>query len=228
MITISLEAKAQQTIINVPSPDVLKTGQIYTRMTYRFRPFQPDPYEVVTPSLVYGLSNTQELYLNVGGLNFVETPSPIPGSPPVSGISPFLGISYKKVFMLTPTTRYTIGNRMDVSLVSETTPTNFSYTHFSQEIPFTKTRLTAGIYTQSGTHFFPNRTGALLGFEQYIIPGKVQIDVDWISRNETFGFLAAGFKIRPGHGFVIVPAVLIPNGSQSKFGFIFFIGKIFR
>ena len=76
--------------------------------------------------------------------------------------------------------------------------------------------------------FFPNRTGVLLGFEQYIIPDKLQLDVDWISRNEPFGFLAAGFKIKPGAGFVIVPAVLIPNGSQSKFGFIFFIGKVFR
>ena len=132
-------ACAQQTIIIVPSADTLKTGQIYPRITYRFRPFYPEPYEVVTPSLVYGLSNTQEGYITVSGINFEETPNPIIGGSPVSGINPVLGPAYKKVFQITPTTRYTIGNRMDISLTKSITPSNFTYTHLAQEIPFTKT-----------------------------------------------------------------------------------------
>lgn len=207
---------AQQTIIIVPSADVLKKGQIYPRVSYRFRPFDSNQYQILTPSLIYGISNTEEVFISVTGLDFVNEVSP--------SISP----AYKKIFQITPTTRYTIGGRIDISLVNSVTPAKFIYNHFSQEIPYTKTRLTAGMYAQSGEHFFSNRTGVLLGFEQYLFTNKLQLDVDWISRNETFGFMAAGFKIRPGRGFVIVPAVLVPNGDNAKFGFIFFVGKVIR
>lgn len=117
---------------------------------------------------------------------------------------------------------------MIISLTESITPVNLSYAHFSQRISKAGTRLTAGIYTQSSEHFFPNKTGALLGFEQDIIPNKLQFDVDGISRNEAIGFMGIGFKIRPGHNFVIVPAVLIPKGNRSKFGFLLFKGKVFR
>ena len=217
LIILPIRAEAQQTIIIVPSPDVLNKGQIYPRITYQLRPFHPDPIEMVSPSMVYGLSNTEEIYTIISASNLEN-----------SVLKPNMSLAYKKIFPFTENTRLTIGNRMTINLKESTTPVNFLYYHLSQKIPFTGTRLTAGLYNQSADHFFPTRTGALLGFEQYIIPNKLQLDVDWISRNETFGYMGAGFKYKLRPDIVIVTAVLIPNGNKAKFSFLFFIGKIFK
>lgn len=71
----------------------------------------------------------------------------------------------------------------------------------------------------------PSLTGVMLGIDQTIIPNKLRIAADWISRDESWGAFSAGLKIRPEPTTSITTAIMIPNANEERIAFSISISK---
>lgn len=203
---------AQQVIINVPSSDILPKGDVIFKQSNRFSPFAPDAFAALTPSLTVGTGMGTELS---GGVA-----TSLDGDTIVRG-----DFAAKKVFFIGRTVRWTSGLKLNPYLTEEASPDTLAYSHFTKRIRKTKTTLTAGVYVASRKDYTPEKTGVMLGAEQVIIPNKLRLVVDWMSRNESYSALGAGLKYRPVSTVSITSAILIPNGDKGKLAFNVSISK---
>lgn len=71
----------------------------------------------------------------------------------------------------------------------------------------------------------PSLTGVMIGIDQTIIPNKLRVVADWVSRDESWGVFAAGLKIRPEPTTSITTAVIIPNNQEDRLAFSLSISK---
>lgn len=212
LLISGLDVEAQQTIINVPSSEVLPVGEIILKDSNRFRPFSPDEFVSITPSVTAGVGHGIEASGGVAtSIN--------------DGVRVRGDVSVKKVTFITGSTRFTVGMRVSPYLSESSGPDNFTYAHISQRIRKTKTSLTAGMYVAGNKQFLPDRPGVVLGLDQVLIGNKLRLVVDWISRNESYGVLGAGLKYRPTRTISITGAALIPNGDESNLAFLVSISK---
>lgn len=207
-----LKVSAQQTLITVPYPDVAAPGSIGLKESNRFRPFNPGEYVILSPIVIYGIGHNAEISTGVNTSIAKETDVK-------------LDLYARKYFPLTNSTRLTIGTRLSPNLSESSTPFNFNFAHVSQRINKTGTMFLGGVYIANGKEFLPDRVGALLGFEQNIKSDKFKVVADWISRNESYGYIGAGIKYKPVKTLSITNAILIPNGKRAKLAFVISITK---
>lgn len=202
--------EAQQTIINVPSSELLPAGSIILKDSNRYSPFL-DGHATITPSATFGIGKGMELSTGVG-TSFGD------------GTTVRGDIAAKKVWFLGPSTRLTTGGMISPYLSEHSRPNTFIYSHVSQRIKRTKTSITAGIYLD-GQNSFPDRFGALLGVEQVLIPNKLRLAVDWLSTPDSYGRMGVGLKYRPVPTVSITSAVIIPNKDSDDIAFNVSISK---
>lgn len=209
-------AFSQQNIITVPSSDVLPGGEIILKESNRFTPWH-DSFISLTPSIIVGTGKDTETSFGVGTSLDDRT-------------SVKLDIATKKVFKIKKATRFTIGGRISPNLTDGNTPSSMIYSHGSYLIKKTRTTITAGMYVM-GDESMPNMTGALLGIDQTIIPNKLRLVADWMSRADNGSALSAGFKIRPTPKTSITTAIMIPNSNDDRLAFTIsvsqYVGNIF-
>jgi len=207
---------AQQTIITVPSSDVLPTGEVILKESNRFTPWH-DSFVSLTPSLIIGSGKDTETSIGVGTTLDDTT-------------SVKLDIASKKVFKTGKSTRITIGGRITPNLTDGKKPNSFIFAHGSYLIKKTRTTLTSGVYVM-GQGDLPDKTGAILGIDQTIIPNKLRVVADWMSRGDTGSALSAGLKIRPHPKTSITTAIMIPNSNEDRVAFSIsisqYVGNIF-
>lgn len=203
---------AQQTIINVPSSEILPQGDMILKDSNSFNPFSDGGYTSIGPSVIVGPGYNSEISFGTSG-NFAEQNH-------IKGI-----FTAKKVFFLGGATRLTAGGRISPYFSQSVSPETFIYSHVSTRIRKTKTSLTAGVYAAGHHTTLPNKAGALLGIEQVIIPNKLRLAVDWMSDNESNGILGAGFKFRPVPTLSITSGVLVKDADEDKLSFIISISK---
>lgn len=196
---------AQQTIINVPSSEVLPSGSLILKESNRFRPFAPGEYVGITPSFTLGVGHGIEVSSGVA--------TSINDSTVVKG-----DISAKKVFFIGPSSRLTVGGTVSPYFSQHSTPDSFLYSHLSHRIKKTKTSVTAGMYL-GGQKAGPSNAGVLLGFEQVIVTNKLRLAMDWLSGDESYGRIGVGLKYRPVPTVSITSAVIIPNKDSEVIGF---------
>lgn len=207
----NLQSFAQQTIINVPSSDILPKGDfILKESNYVY----PNEYVRITPSVIFGAGKGFEFS---GGV----------GSTLDNNHSVKLDLSGKKVFMLPHNFRLTAGARISPYLNKGSEPDTFLYSHISHRIKKTKTTLTAGVYTSSKSECLPSHTGALLGIDQVIIPNKLRIVADYMSREDSYGAFAAGLKYRPVPTLSITTAVVVIPEDNNRVAFNVSVSKFF-
>ncbi len=200
---------AQQTIINVPSSEVLPFGDIILKESTRV---MPDDFVRLTPTVIFGLGKGFELATGVGTTLGDETV--------VRG-----DIALKKVFIIKGATRFTVGARVSPYFNQSSEPDSFIFSHFSHRIKKTKTTLTAGMYVGSRQEITPSKTGVLLGLDQVIVPNKLRLAVDYISGDETMSVFATGLKYRPIPTLSINSAVLIFPRDEDRVAFNVSISK---
>jgi len=204
-------AYSQQTIINVPSSEVLPTGDILFKQSSRFSPFGDDGYTSLTPSFTMGLGH---------GLQFS------------SGVNASLSdtnvvrgdFSAKKVWFLGNSTRLTMGGTISPYFSQSGHPDSFLYSHVSQRIKKTKTSVAAGAYL-GGYRSSPDTMGFILGLEQIIIPNKLRLALDWMSGNESLGRMGVGLKYKPHPTVTITSAIIVPNCDADNIAFNVSISK---
>jgi len=159
---------SQQTIINVPTSEVLQKDEIYLRITSRFRPYNPDNFLLITPNATVGIGFNTELYAGPAILDLTDD------------FDPRFETAIKATFNLNKNFKITLGSRLFISLTSAKTPFNINFLHLSAKIPYLKSKITAGTYVSNYKTFIPGSVGAVLGYEQTILPKKLLVVIDWI------------------------------------------------
>jgi len=221
LITQNSGVYAQQSILNIPSVDVLPPYKTNLKSTFRFNGERPEFFNA-TPVVTQNIGYKTDVYFGVSvgqqrDIFFGNFDSDIDG---LAG--------FKKGFDITSTTQGAIGSLISPSLQTKESPVNFSYVLLAQKIPATNTRITGGVYARSDNdQFFPDLTGALVGFEQAVIKDRLNILVDWTSGNRPFGILATGIGYTFKSGTTVKLGTLIPNGSNARFAYIISISKTF-
>ncbi len=195
---------AQQTVITIPSSDVLPFGHMILKQSNRFSPFG-EGFVSLTPNVIFGTGKDTEISFGVG--------TSIRDRTDVK-----LDMTAKKVFRIKKSTRLTVGGRLQPSLTEGENPDSMVYAHTSFLVKKTRTTLTAGTYV-AGYAQMPDSTGVMLGIDQTIIPNKLRIVADWMSRQDSGCALAAGMKYRPVPATSITTAVVIPNNSEDRVAF---------
>ena len=217
ILTIS-PVSAQQTIITVPSSDVLPLGEVILKQSNKFSPFS-NGYTSLTPQFIIGTGKDTEMSVGAG-TNITD-----------NNTSVKLNIAAKKVFKIKKGVRFTMGGTISPSLTEGQNPDSMIYAHGSYICKKTKTTITAGGFV-GGKGEMPSLTRAMIGIDQTIIPNKLRVALDYISGDESWGVLAAGLKIRPEPTTSITTAVIIPNDTENRVAFSIsvskYVGKIFE
>ncbi len=211
LILSNQKVYAEQTIINIPSSEVLPAENIILKESNRFNSHFDNGTTTLTPSVIFGVGHGLEFATGVG-TTFNDNHI-IRGN-----------FSAKKVFFLGSSTRLTIGGSINPYFSANSTPDSFFYTHLSQRIKKTRTSLTAGAYVH-GQKSMPNEGGVLFGIEQVIIPNKLRFAMDWISGDDSYGKMGVGLKYRPIPSLSITSAVIIPNRETETMGFNVSVSK---
>ena len=215
LFSICPQVFAQQTIISVPSSDVLPAGEVILKQSNKFSPFG-NGFVSLTPQAIIGTGKGTEI--SVGAGTTIEDQTNVK-----------LNLTAKKVFKLGKATRFTVGGTLTPSLTEGKNPDSMIYAHSSFLSKETRTTITAGGFV-GGKGEMPSLTGVMLGIDQTIIPNKLRIVADWISRDESWGAFAAGFKIRPEPTTSITTAVIVPNNNEDRVAFSIslskYIGKV--
>jgi hypothetical protein len=206
-IFIMLPCMAEQTIITIPSSDVLPKGEWMLKESNRS---DTEGNVNLTPYVIFGTGWGTESTIGVG--------TSIGNTTDVS-----LDLRLKKVFKAGENTRFTVGGRIRPSLTNGSNPDSMIYAHSSYIIRKTKTTITAGGYV-AGYGQMPGSTGVMVGIDQTIIPKKLRLVADWMSRQDAGCVFAAGLKYRPEPTTSITTAVLIPNNGE-RVGFSISISK---
>lgn len=207
---LALPVSAQQTILSVPSSDVLPGGEVILKQSNKFSPFG-DKFVSLTPQMTIGTGKGTEMSIGVG-TNISDNNSVK------------LNLTAKKVFKYKKATRFTVGGNLTPSLTEGKKPDSMLYAHTSFLIRKTKTTITAGGFV-GGKGEMPTLTGAMLGIDQTIIPNKLRVVADYISRDESWGAFSAGFKIRPEPTTSITTAIVLPNADGERLAFSVSISK---
>lgn len=205
-----LPSFSQQTVITIPSSDVLPFGEMILKQSNRFSPFG-DGFVSLTPNVIMGTGKGTEVSFAVG--------TSIRDRTDVK-----LDMTAKKVFRIHKSTRLTVGGKLSPSLTAGRNPDSMLFAHTSYIVKKTKTTLTAGGYV-AGYGQMPSYSGAMVGIDQSIIPNKLRIVADWMSRDDSNCGFAAGLKIRPEPTTSITTAIIIPNDSQDRVAFSISVSK---
>lgn len=210
-----LKANSQQTIITVPSSEVLPKGSLLLKGSSNFDDFSGGKNFSMTPSVTVGSGHGIEFSSAVGTTFDAE-----------KNISVIGNISSKKVWFIGNATRFTAGGTISPYLNESIHPNSFLYAHLSHRIKKTRSSFVVGGYIDGYKHFL-NRGGILLGVEQVIIPNKLRIACDWTSGQDSYGKFGVGLKYRPVPTVSITSAVIIPNLNDDNVAFAFSLSKYF-
>ena len=182
-------ARAQQTLFNVPSADVLERGKVYGELDVSFKPVEPK-FSSFVPRVVVGVGGRVEVGLNVTGnvqpgADTTTIMSTVKWKPYDGGDNGWAFFVGNNLFIPVRNRPYTVGN--------------YAYAAFSKTFR-TRTRLTAGAY-----HFSRDvvardaqRAGGQFGFEQPVTE-EFTVQADWLTGRHSNGYFTPGaaYKLTP-------------------------------
>ena len=187
------ELRAQQTIFNVPSSDVLGKGEVYAELDVSFK-VNDDPANAVrrfssfVPRIVMGTGWSVEVGLNLTGNT----------NPGLDSTTLVPAIKYKAYDGGDNGWAIVVGDHLFIPVrKSSYSLGNYVYAQASKTLK-TKTRITFG-----GFHFSDNvvaagsqRAGGQFGFEQPIT-AKLGLAADWFTGKHAAGYLTPGLIFKP-------------------------------
>ncbi|HEX3558662.1 MAG TPA: hypothetical protein VHU19_05635 [Pyrinomonadaceae bacterium] len=186
-------ARAQQTIFNVPSTDVLGKGKVYAELDASFKPNDSEAlgrFSSFVPRVVVGAGGRVEVGLNVTG-NVQPGPDTTTLVPVVKykfydgGENGFAVVVGDHLFIPVRRRAYNAGN--------------YVYLELSKTFKKRGTRLTAGGYDfTKSVVAAANRVGGQFGFEQPVNK-KVTLAADYFTGRHAAGYFTPGvvFKLGP-------------------------------
>lgn len=203
---------AQQTIFNVPSPDLTEKGMIFFQHQSSFS----NEFANFDNNFVYGLGKNTEFDLTLFGVGTKSIRNEV------------LAPGFKTVIPIfeKSKTKFTFGHLIPISLTGKGVG-GYTYSHISTIIPKTKTRVTSGVAIGTEVLFgrdFVSYVGAL----EQPITRKLSLAVEWYSGKHANGFLIPGFYYRVSPKFILSAAFKIRNNrGNGHNGFIIELSKFF-
>lgn len=202
-------ARAQQTIFNVPTTDVLERGKVYAELDV---PFKPNDGENVSrfssfvPRVVVGVGRRTEVGLNVTG-NIQPGADTTTLVPTVKhklydgGDNGWAFVGGDNLLIPVRNRQYDAGN--------------YLYAAVSKTVG--KTRLTAGGYHYTPGVVAPDaqRAGGQFGFEQTVNP-RLTLAADWVTGRHANGYLTPGAIFKPHPKVTGYAGYSIGNGGASR------------
>jgi hypothetical protein len=177
-------ARAQQTVFNVPSGDVLDKGKTYGELDFAYR--NSDGAASFTPRVVVGIGGRVEVGLNLSGFN-------VPADVQTT-LSP--AIKWKAYDGGSNGWACLLGDDLFVPVQNKTyNAGNYFYAEVTKTWS-TKTRATVGAF-----HFTRDvvasgqRAGGQFAIEQPIGP-RVTMAADWYTGNQSLGFVTPGIVVK--------------------------------
>ena len=210
----TVPARAQQTLFNLPSADVLEAGKFYFEEDNLWRPGRGED-TFFTLRVVGGLGSAVEAGVNLGGL--VAEGRTVPNA--------ILALKWQPLH--TPEWSVTAGVHGQFFLrgTADGSPSGHAYAHTAWT-PVDGTRITAGgWYASSGYADTGVTKGALLGFEQHLGPTLV-FQADWFSGHNGLGYLTPGFALTLGD-WVMYAGCSMKNGDSHENAALIELGRYF-
>jgi hypothetical protein len=216
----ALEARAQQTLFNVPSSDVLPKGKVYGELDVSFKP-NGNPNNIVprfsslVPRIVIGAGGDVEVGLNVPG-NIQPGPDATTLVPVIkwriytgkdNGWSVVVG---DHLFIPVRNQAYDVGD--------------YVYAQISKSFNGGKTRLTAGGFDFTAGVVAPNanRGGGQFGFE-HAVNTKFTVQADWFTGKHASGYFTPGFYFKPHPKVTLYGGYSIGNADVSRGNHFFLV-----
>ncbi len=222
-VLLGIDANAQQTIFNVPTPDVLGKGKVYVELDASFKTGEQaalGKFSSFVPRLVVGVGRNVEVGLNVTG-NIQPGADSTILVPTIkwkfyeNGKKTVAFFGGTNVYIPVRNRAYNVGSH--------------SYLAVSKSIK--KTRLTAGGFVASKNVFAPNaaRGGGQFGFEQ-TINSKVSVAADWITGRHASGYFTPGIIYKPHPKLTTYWSYSIGNdkAASGNHFFLFEVGYNFN
>ena len=211
-----INAVAQQTIVNVPSADVLDKGKVYVEFDASYK-FDKNANNVVgqfssfVPRVVVGIGNKIEVGVNV--LGNIQ-----PGADATTVVPTIKAKVYDKE-------SWSIVTGANIYLPVRNRAYNIgSYTYVQASKTFkSNTRLTFGGYHVSKNVFASQaqRAGGQFGIEQSI-NSKFSIGADWITGRHAAGYVTPVLTYKPHPKVAIYQGYSIGNADANRGNHFFY------
>ena len=201
--------RAQQTIFNVPSTDVLDRGKVYAELDVPFKPNESEGvgrFSSFVPRIVVGVGGRTEVGLNVTGN--IQPGADTTTLVPVVKHKLYDGGDNGWAFVVGDNLFIPVRNRQyDAG--------NYLYAAFSKTAG--RTRMTAGGYHYTPGVVAPNaqRAGGQFGFEQTINP-RLTLAADWMTGRHANGYFTPGAIFKPHPKVTGYAGYSIGNGGASR------------
>ena len=218
-------AMGQQTILNIPSADVLDKGQIYSRVDTAFFPSSQTAF--LAPNFIFGQGHGLEAGVNINAFG-------VPADVANRSIVP----NFKWKIL---STKQDARARFDMYLGDQVFLPTFhrsfdagTYAYAAGALTIHKdTRLTFGGWDSTNVVINGNKGGGLLGMEWTVAHQKdrnlVTLAADWQSGRAANGALAVGAMYFPTDRWMLIPAFQLANsGDHSANGIEMFIGYLLK
>ena len=207
-------ARAQQTIFNVPTADVLDKGKFYLESDALWRPQEPN-FALFTERGVYGFGSHIE-----GGFNFGGFVTPGRSTPIAIAAVKWQPLKIGN-FALTAGAHGLFFLRGS----EDGDPAGHFYAHASYAFP-TNTRITAGGWIATAGYAAPDfQKGALVGFEQKV-QDHLSLIADWFTGKNGLGYFTPGVSSSWG-GWTIYAGYSLKNGVSKGNAMLMELGLTF-
>lgn len=210
LCVVDSETRAQQTIFNVPTTDVLERGKVYAELDAGFKPTDSEVasrFSSFVPRVVVGVGRRVEVGLNVTG-NIQPGPDSTTLVPTVKykfydgGDNGFAIAGGDHLFIPVRNRVYDAGN--------------YVYLEFSKTFKKTGTRLTAGGYDfTKNVVAASNRAGGQFGFEQPLSK-TVTLAADYFTGKHATGYFTPGVVFKVGKRTTGYAGYSIGNQNASR------------
>jgi hypothetical protein len=214
-----IEARAQQTIFNVPSSDVMPRSKAYGELDITWKPNDNADnvvrrFSSFVPRIVVGAGGDVEVGLNITGN--------IQPGPDATTLVP--AVKWRIYNSEENRWSVVVGDHLFVPVRNKAYDAgNYVYAQVSHTFNSGKTRLTAGGYDFSPNVVASaaNRAGGQFGFE-HAVNSKLTVLADWFTGKHASGYFTPGFYFKPHPKMTVYGGYSIGNADFSKGNHFFY------
>jgi hypothetical protein len=217
-------AIAQSTLFNIPSTDVVAKKKVYLEFDFisHLESQQNGGFQTYVPRAVVGLGKRTEVGLNAGFVDALAPNQPVELQPNLkhkfyqnegNGVA----VSAGGILYLPITNR------------SGTDTFGLIYTVVSKQVQASHgPRFTGGAYGLVGrVNGSGTNSGAIVGYEQPLLPGKISFVTDWLSGKNRFGYVTPGFAFTVSKTSSLYAGYSIGNQGRKNNALFVYYGITF-
>ncbi len=217
------DTRAQSTIFNIPSTDVVAKGKTYLEfdLITHLESHKNGGFQAYIPRAVFGLGKGVEIGANVAFLDALADDQPVEFQPNMKW--QFYSNEEQGVAV-------TVGGIAYIPIVHRTGTDDFGLLYTTASKKFKGDfgpRLTGGAYGLVGRDDGTGtKGGAIVGYEQPLHP-KVSFVADWFSGKNRFGYVTPGFAFTLPKSTIFYAGYSVGNEGRKNNALFLYLGVTF-